>query len=96
MNYAKAFRTIRASRGASQRQFAELLKVDPSYISRIEAGERVPSTQILEEISSRFAVPLYLMMLLASEESDLKDIPAKEAEKLGKDLLKLLVIHKEK
>lgn len=100
MNYAKAFRTIRATHGISQKEFADILEVDPSYISRIESSDkkgyeesdgRVPSTQLLEKISSSFSVPFYLIALLASEESDLKGIPKAKTDELAASLLELLV-----
>ncbi len=100
MNYAKAFRTIRAAKGITQKELADVLDVDASYVSRIEASDkkdaakntgRVPSTQILEKISNTFNVPFYLIALLASEEEDLKDLSKKQADELSTSLLKLLV-----
>jgi len=100
MNYAKAFRTIRAAKGITQKELAEVLDVDASYVSRIESSDkkdvskdtgRVPSTQVLEKISSSFGVPFYLIALLASEEKDLKGLSKKQADELSTSLLKLLV-----
>lgn len=100
MNYAKAIRTIRAVKGITQKNLAEILDVDASYVSRIEASDkkdvakdagRVPSTQILEKISNSFDVPFYLIVLLASEEEDLKGLPKKQADELSSSLLKLLL-----
>lgn len=100
MNYAKAFRTIRATHGISQKEFADILEVDPSYISRIESSDkirseqtdgRVPSTKLLEKISSSFNIPFYLIALLASEGNDLKGIPKAKTDELAASLLELLV-----
>jgi transcriptional regulator with XRE-family HTH domain len=99
MNYAKAFRTIRSAKGITQKELAEVLGVDASYVSRIEASDkkdaakdagRIPSTQILEKISSSFSVPFYLIALLASEEEDLKRLPVNNVDELSLNLLKLL------
>lgn len=44
-------RQARIARGMSQRQLAQLVGVDPSYISLIERGQRTPSPQLLAAIA---------------------------------------------
>ena len=90
MNYGKAIRTVRAAREMSQKELAAKAKLDPSYISLLESGERIPSPNALETLSKALRVPIYLVILLASEKSDLHGIPPKEAGILGEQLLKLL------
>jgi len=111
MNYAKAFRTIRAVKGITQKDLAKLLDVDASYVSRIESSDkkdgakdagRIPSVQIFEKLSSSLNVPLYLILLLASEEEDLKlskvtnGLLKKQADELSSSLLKLVLSVNEK
>jgi transcriptional regulator with XRE-family HTH domain len=48
----RRIRELRAERGLSQRELA-FRGCSYAYISRIEAGERTPSTQVLREIASR-------------------------------------------
>ncbi len=91
MNYAKAIRTIRAARGLSQKDLAARLKIDPSYVSLIEAGKRVPSISVLEDISKALDVPIYLLMLLSSEKDDLRGISEDDAKSLGKQLLEAVL-----
>lgn len=91
MNYARAIKTIRAAKEFSQSEFSEVVGIDQSLVSRIESGNRKPSIRNLEAISKKLLVPLHLITLLASEQSDLKRISEKEAQRLSYSLLKLLV-----
>jgi transcriptional regulator with XRE-family HTH domain len=87
MNYGKAIKMLRVSRGLQQRQLAKKVGLDSSYVSLLESGKRLPSLQVVELIASKLRVPPYLILLLASEEKDLRGIDAKHAQKLGSELL---------
>lgn len=90
MNYGKAIKMLRASRGMQQRELAKKLDVDGSYISLLESGKRTPSLELLQAFASKLRVPVYLILLLASEEPDLQGIDAKQAHKLGHELLRAI------
>ena len=90
MDFAKALRTARAARGLSQKQLAAQAELDSSFISLLESGQRTPSTATLEAISKALEVPMYLIMLLASEPEDLRGLPPNEARVLGHQILTLL------
>jgi len=92
LNYSKAIRTIRAARDISQKELGQLTNLDPSYISRIESGERTPAIESLKSITEALEIPFYLFILLSSEKEELKDIPEKEAGKIAKNLLKILIL----
>lgn len=91
MNYGKAIKTIRAAKGISQKQLSEELQLDASYLSRVERGERIPSTQLLEEISKKLGIPFYLLTLLSSDKDDLKNVDKEEVKKISKNLLLALL-----
>jgi len=91
MNYGKAIRIARAVRGLSQRDLAELIDSDASYISLIEAGLRVPRPKTLEKISRKVGIPLHLLMLFASERKDLRGISSNQARILAQQLLEALL-----
>jgi transcriptional regulator with XRE-family HTH domain len=74
----------------TQTRLAKLAKLHPSHVSLIESGGRVPSLDTLEAISSALKVPLYLLILVASERSDLNGIDERQAKELGLSLLRLL------
>ena len=91
MNYGKGIKLARTARGISQKKLAALCKLDPSFISLIESGERKPGTETLELIAKVLRTPFHLLILLGSEKEDLKHISTKQAQALGKDLLELLI-----
>ncbi len=94
MNYGKAIKTIRAAKGISQKELSKNLKLDSSYLSRIENGERVPSVELLETIAEKLQVPLYLFMLLSSDRKDIKGFDEEDIEKISKNLLQVLLENK--
>lgn len=94
MNYNKAIRTVRAAKGISQKELAALTKLDASYISRIEAGQRIPTLEVIELISKKLKIPVYLLTLLASDQEDLHGLPEKETKNIATDLLDVLISSK--
>lgn len=90
MNYARGISEARQRRGLSKRKLAALAGFDPSYLTRIESGAKVPSLATLEAIATALRVPLYLLALLSSEEQDLQGVSAADASELGAGLLNLL------
>jgi transcriptional regulator with XRE-family HTH domain len=73
MNYGRAFKLLRERQSLSQKQLAERIERSPSYISKIESQDRDPSMELLEEVSRIFRVPIYVITLLATERSDVKN-----------------------
>lgn len=67
MNYSKAFKIIRASKQMNQSEFAEFIGVSKGYLSKIESGERKPTTRIVEKICGKTGVPYHLFALLSSD-----------------------------
>ena len=90
VDYGRVLRIIRAVRGLSQKDMAKACDLDPSYLSRIESGDRKPSIELIEVVAKQFSIPTYLITLLASDQDDLKGISPFEAERLGRELLRLL------
>lgn len=91
MNYGKAVKIIRNSRELSQKELASRIGLAPSYISRIEAGDRKPTTETLELISKELKVPLYLLILMSSEKEDIKNLPEEMISNLGQSLLGIVL-----
>lgn len=91
MNYGKAIKTIRAAKNLEQKELARLADLNPSYISLIEANRRAPSPAALEALAKALRVPLYLLMLLASDKDDLHGISTAEATLLGRQLLDVVL-----
>lgn len=91
MNYGKGIRIVRAARGLSQKDLAKQSDLNGNYISLIESGHRVPSTEALISISKALNVPLYLIALLGSDADDLRNIGTEQAGILGRQLLDILL-----
>jgi transcriptional regulator with XRE-family HTH domain len=90
MNYGKAIRVTRALADISQRELAKVLETDPSYISLLEANKREPSREVLEKIAAAFNLPLHLLILLATEESDTGSPKEKRLSEIAGALANLL------
>jgi transcriptional regulator with XRE-family HTH domain len=88
LNYARAIRTIRIKRGFTQAHLAWCVKVSPGYISLIEAGRRVPRMEMLLEFANMLGVPVFFIMLLATEPKDMYCVSIKDTESLQRQLTK--------
>ncbi len=54
---SELLRELREERGSSLRAAAKDLGVDPSYLSRLERGEKAASPQLLRKAASYYEVP---------------------------------------
>ncbi len=90
MNYGKAIRTIRASRGITQTQLTKTSGFSSAYISKIEDGQRIPPAESLQQIATALDVPLELLELLAADPNEIKSLPPDRAQQLAQDLLTML------
>src|ERR1700722_9696467 len=92
MDYGKALRIARAIAGLQQKELAELAKLDPSHISLIEVGKRMPSVAAIDKLAKALQMPKHLLMLLAAEPEDLDDLnDPKELERAAQSLAQLLL-----
>lgn len=91
MKYGKAIKTIRVAKNMSQKDLAADLSKTANYISKLETGERAPSTEFIEDFCQKLGVPYYLFALLASDKEDLGKLPAKETTEITNQLLTLLL-----
>lgn len=90
MDYGRSIKMLRASRKLTQKQLAERIGADASFVSLLEGNRRSPSTETLEGIARELHVPMYLLVLLASDTNELGSVPVDGAKLLGKELLSLL------
>jgi transcriptional regulator with XRE-family HTH domain len=91
MDYGKALRIARAIAGLQQKELAALADLDPSHVSLIEAGRRVPSVGAVEKLAKALQMPKHLLMLLAAEPEDLDLNDTKELERASQSLAQLLL-----
>ncbi|NMC60374.1 MAG: helix-turn-helix transcriptional regulator [Candidatus Methanofastidiosa archaeon] len=83
MKVGKTIKMLRVKKGYTQKYFANLLEITPSYLSLIESGDRKINMEFLEKISQKLEIPTSVFVLLASEKSDLEGIDNKLYEKLS-------------
>ena len=96
MDYARAIRVARALKGHSQKDLAIASTIDQSFISKLEAGKRMPSQTTLKAIADGLQIPRVVLTLLASEADDLQGIPnEKYAMAIGSTLANLLFAYEE-
>lgn len=91
MNYAKAFRILRAAFGLRQTELAHRINISPSQLSLIEAGKRQPSLKTIDALARALGIPQALITVLATAADDLESQPDQDVSELGKILLRLLV-----
>ncbi len=90
MDYGRAIRLVRGARHLSQTELAEKLDVDRSIVSYWESGNRTPSAEMQQRLAKALDLPLYLLILLASDQDELTGVPADKAQVFGLELLRLM------
>ena len=90
MDFGTAIKTVREKRKLSQKKLARLAGLTHSYISLLEAGHRVPSAAALQAIAEASSVPMHVIVLIASDDSDLFGIEKSQAMELSAALFDLL------
>jgi len=61
----RAIKLIRLASGLSQRELAEKLAVDPTYISHLERDRRDPSVRLLRRFAALTEVPVGPLLVIA-------------------------------
>lgn len=95
MNYSKALGVIRAAKGLQQKELAELLDVTPSYISKIEKGDRVMPPQLVNKLCKELSIPPKLFQLISRDSYSLDDESSETVDVLGRELLNIIMDNKE-
>jgi transcriptional regulator with XRE-family HTH domain len=90
-DYGKGFKVVRAALELDQKTFAEKIGVNPSYLSRIESGDKEPSPKILKRIDDLFDIPKELIQLLSiNDNKKMSKFSPKEYERFGQVFLEIL------
>lgn len=75
----------------SQFQFAKKIGIEPSLVSRIESGQRVPTQRTIDLVTQKMSIPNDLIEMLAKEKSEINNLDKKDWTKIGGELVKLLI-----
>ena len=73
IDYGKAFRVVRAARGMTQTDVATKAKTRGNYLSLLESGDRVPSTDMVEELAKALRISKSLLYYWETGERRMPD-----------------------
>ena len=74
MNIGKTIRNIRKEQiGLNQKELSTELGITQSYLSQIENGNRVPSMDLIVEISKFFEVPTSILFWFSTDVKDVRE-----------------------
>ena len=90
MKIGRAIKLCRMQRQLSQTELASLADISVSYLSLIERDQRDPNFSTVELIAQALEVPLSILVFLAMDGSELKEISKELAEKLAYTSLSLV------
>lgn len=93
MKKVSKYNTIKALRNLlniSQKELANKLEVDQSFISKIESGNKKMPENYFEKFETKLNIPKELILLLENDTKDLKYISSTDAKKLATVFLRVL------
>jgi len=90
MNIGKAIKLCRIQKNMRQSDLADLANISVAYLSLIEQGKRDPNFSVLQSISHGLDVPLSILVFLATDNSELKEMSPELFEKLSVTALELV------
>lgn len=76
MDIGKAIKLCRINKNLKQRELAERAGISVSYISLLEINKRDPSFSLIQRIADALEIPTIVMVGLATEENELKNLDA--------------------
>lgn len=90
MHIGRAIRLCRIQQNLSQSQLATLAGLSVSYLSLLEREKRDPALSTVEHIADSLHMPLFLLVFLASPETELESLNIQLREKLSDVALRML------
>jgi transcriptional regulator with XRE-family HTH domain len=90
MNLGCTIKKCRKLRGLTQEQLADVLGLSMAHISLLEKNKREPSISVIESIAKALEIPLSVLIFLASENGDIKELKSKYRKILSKDIMDLI------
>jgi len=90
MNIGKAIKICRIRKSMRQSELAALAEISTPYLSLLEQGKRDPNLSVLTAISHGLDIPLSILVFLATDNKELKEISPELFEKLSVTALELV------
>lgn len=90
MNLGKAIRMCRKKRGLTQAKLATLSEISVSHLCLLEKDKRDPSLSVVNSISDALKVPVSVLVLLASQHKEIKELSENQIEELSRNIMGIL------
>ncbi|CAN7677421.1 helix-turn-helix transcriptional regulator [Caballeronia sp. LjRoot29] len=90
MNIGKALKLCRSAKDMSLEAVAEGADISVSYLSRIENKQREPTLDIVSKLANVLAVPMPVLIFLASDASELRGLDAQTEQQFSTLALELI------
>jgi transcriptional regulator with XRE-family HTH domain len=90
MNIGKALKLCRSAKDMSLEAVAEGADISVSYLSRIENRQREPTLDIVSKLANVLAVPMPVLIFLASDASELRGLDPQTEQQFSTLALELI------
>lgn len=69
----KLLKKLREDLSMTQKEFADILPISQSYLSKLENEQQKPNAETIEAISERLAIPHTVLIFLALDKDDIPE-----------------------
>ena len=90
MKIGKAIKLIRNKKEINLAELADKCHISSSYLSLIEQGKRNPNFSLISKISSELKVPTSILVFLASDDKEIKELDSDLFNKLSNLTISLI------
>lgn len=90
MSIGNAIKLCRQQKRYTQIDLAKKADLSPSYLSQLERDKRDPTLSTLKSLARALQMPLSILLFLAGENDELKDLDQEISQKLSFLVMELL------
>ena len=90
MNLGKAIKLCRVQKSLSQSELSKLADISVSYLSLLERSKRDPNFSTVQNIASALNIPVSILIFLATDRDEFRDLSQELVEKLSYTALGLM------
>ena len=90
MKLGETIKQCRNKRGLTQSRLAELAEISVSHLCLLEKNKREPSISVVENIAKALQIPLSVLVFLATQASEVKEMSVTQFEELSRNIMELV------
>ncbi len=90
MNLGNTIKICRQKRGYTQAELAGRAKISVSHLCLLEKNKRDPSLSAVNSISAALKIPISVLVLLASQHIEIKELTEKQIEELSRSIMGIM------